>query len=1108
MTTPTPKITPLTDPDNVMWVVEMPAPAPTETVASVRRPKMATYATLIKTLTAAADPDFTEGEVKRDSKGRFAKKAGSKSAASPPSTTTPATPAPPAATSTSTGGKKMTNKVIYGKHPNGTIIASADGQHRMIFNAAGNNWTVQRRTPDGGWEVIDVLGKGAAYKKANELSALWQDPHDGTTEELTPVAAPAAPITGPFAPGWNDISGAGITPFKVLQILTSAKTQMPKPETMSADLMAQYIANIAQTYNVAPEHVVALMDEQRGDTLISDTMKEKLGGGPFPSSVYPTAAATKKAAATAKKAAAAVTPPTPTVAPAPTVAIPAKKTAKKTVAKTFSATNAPATQALNGEPFSLIDLTVQANASMKIANAHSQVLEAYANGDTALGDELADQLEVETHKYKEKYGTSWTPQHSVKVAEAYNKAVNPAIDPTPAPAPAISGPIPGANIGVGVGVKVKTISGTVGTVMGTGTLPNGNPGIQLQLPDGSSVIVPMSVPVKLSDAQAALVDTVPKPGTKVGSPPDEYTILDEVKADVTGMLFIKVSGPDGSILWLKPSEFDDMSETDPSLPAIGAEVSTPDGTGVVTNMAPSGTMAQVEFPGGATAMFNVNDLSVITPAPAPTATTSHAPGTAVSTMYGTGTVVSANPGGTYTINVSGGSSVTLPEGAISPITSATPVPTPPTPPAPPAMTYDANGVPQLTPAQQNDVHAQFQNAGVNWYNSSESLFDAAYAASQATGMSIEDVLKYADANFHNSSKDGGKPIQAKIAKWSKSSKGKAHIQAKLGTAAAAPVASTPPPASPGAAVPTPTPSSAPASTTSPDPSITGVPPLIQTQAFFQFTSGMMSLSDSPQALAQKAADVANSVGLTPEQVLKIVDEKKAAQAGVPNGSLFESKVMGHLAGNSFPTPTPTLPSVSPTGIPGVIGSTPFPPNPDYAILNESQATQLQYNMMVNSPPSWTNAQHSAVVSYTGGGYKAINRCLRLNKAFDCTPSVKGRIARATEAMRPTTEPITTFRGTELDMFGVSSVSELESMTGDVVRDLGFSSTSINPGSAFNGSVAMQIEIPPGTRGAYVANVSQFPGEREFVLAPGTRFRILEVVQDGSNARVRVEVVPA
>jgi hypothetical protein len=94
------------------------------------------------------------------------------------------------------------------------------------------------------------------------------------------------------------------------------------------------------------------------------------------------------------------------------------------------------------------------------------------------------------------------------------------------------------------------------------------------------------------------------------------------------------------------------------------------------------------------------------------------------------------------------------------------------------------------------------------------------------------------------------------------------------------------------------------------------------------------------------------------------------------------------------------------------------------------------------------------------------------------------------------------------MFGVSSVSELENMTGDVVRDLGFSSTSINPGSAFNGSVAMQIEIPPGTRGAYVANVSQFPGEREFLLAPGTRFRILEVVQDGSNARVRVEVIPA
>lgn len=261
-------MTPLTDPNNVMWVVETPAPdAPEETVASVkRRPKMAAYTSLLASLTAATDPNFKETTVKRDSKGRFAKKAGVKSAASPPpsppqqsqqlqdseeilnvylleqgastsaeadqyynqmydlraayqanygvawtpnahtaleeayeaeveayqaalSTATPATkkatsaaPAKKAAAPTpaSTTGKKMTNKVIYGKHANGTIIQSTDGQHRMIYNATGNNWTVQERTPDGGWTTTDILGKGAAYKKANELSTTFRCEHLST----------------------------------------------------------------------------------------------------------------------------------------------------------------------------------------------------------------------------------------------------------------------------------------------------------------------------------------------------------------------------------------------------------------------------------------------------------------------------------------------------------------------------------------------------------------------------------------------------------------------------------------------------------------------------------------------------------------------------------------------------------------------------------------------------------------------------------------------------------------------------------------------------------------------------------------------------------------
>jgi hypothetical protein len=1216
MTTPAPKKTSLTDLDNVMWVIERPPPGATaenETVASAGRgPRMTAYSTLLAAV--AGDPDFAEGKVKRDSKGRFAKKAGVKATASAPPTPSPqlrmsqtvmdaylvsqdppsgpgeadkafdafsdartayesqygpwspnahqqqedafeqelaawnaSPPTPsPAGTAKKTakkttakkaapasspapaasGGKKMTNKVIYAKHPNGTIINSTDGQHRMVFNAAGNNWTVQRRTPDGGWEVIDVLGKGAAYKKANELSALWDDPHDGTAEELTP-AAPAVDPTGPFAPGWNDLSGAGIGDFKKMQILTTANTQIPNPETMDPGLIMQHIANIAQTYNVAPEHVVALMDEQRGDTLVSETMQEKLAGGPFPPSIYPSAAAVKKAAATAKKAAAAVTPPAPTVAPSPSAPI-IKKVAKKAAPVNYSTANAPATKALNGEPHSVLELAKQSNASAKLSKLHSEMLEAYSNGDEALGDELAEEFDILAHNYKQKYGNQWTPKHGAKVAEAFEKSTTPT--PTPAsPAPTASVPtaassttLPGAKPGVGADAKVKLANGDVGTVLGSSTTSDGSPGVLVFLPSGTAVVVPIGEPTVVSDTAAGEMLSAPPVGSTVNIPAQgEFTIVGGLKVGGSGALYAKTMSPAGKIVWKKVSDLNKAlgapapaTSTTPTpaaaapLPAPlkkGATVMTPGGEGVVNTAAPGSDYVMVTFPStGTMSTYHVSDVSEITPPPTPTASTPHAPGTKVNTMYGVGTVVASLPDGKYSIMTPTGSTVTLPDGDISAITPATPPMTAPPPPPPSAMTYDANGVPVLTPAQQHSLTVQFQGSGVNWYNSSEAIFDAAYAASQATGMSIEDVLKYADANFHKSKKDGGKPMQAKISKWAKSSKGKAHMQATMGSAAAAPISASPPPAPAHAA-------------TSAD-DISNVPALKKTQALTQFTSGFVSLNDTPQSLAQKASDVANNLGLTPAQVLKIVDEKKAQQAGVPNGNLFENKVMGHLAGKPFPPPaaaTPSTPSSGGTSIPLAGTSTsyaamsaPFPPSPDFPLVSTSEATQLQASMEATTPPPWTATQRSAIVSYTGAGYQDMNKCLRFGT--NCTPSVQGRIKNASAAMRPTTQPITTFRGTNLAMFGVSNIAELEAMQGDVVYDPGFSSTSINPNSAFGGAVAMQIEIPAGSPGAYVANVSNYPNEQEFLLPPGTRFRIIEVsLEPGSSqARVRVEVVPA
>ena len=54
---------------------------------------------------------------------------------------------------------------------------------------------------------------------------------------------------------------------------------------------------------------------------------------------------------------------------------------------------------------------------------------------------------------------------------------------------------------------------------------------------------------------------------------------------------------------------------------------------------------------------------------------------------------------------------------------------------------------------------------------------------------------------------------------------------------------------------------------------------------------------------------------------------------------------------------------------------------------------------------------------------------------------------------------------------------------------------------------MEVEVPPGTPGAFVDHISLHKGEREWILAAGTNFKIMSVKKVGSQSIVRVRVVP-
>jgi len=159
----------------------------------------------------------------------------------------------------------------------------------------------------------------------------------------------------------------------------------------------------------------------------------------------------------------------------------------------------------------------------------------------------------------------------------------------------------------------------------------------------------------------------------------------------------------------------------------------------------------------------------------------------------------------------------------------------------------------------------------------------------------------------------------------------------------------------------------------------------------------------------------------------------------------------------------------------------------------------------------------AIESYTGGGYRSINKGLRgappppieeelgedalAAVALD-TVTLDSTIA----GVPPTTKPITTFRGTSAKALGIDgndeeSIREL-GRSGASFTDQGFVSTSLavstatsfGGGVSTGGNVTMEVRIPSGSRAMSMGRHSSvnLGGETEFevVLPPGTRFNIV------------------
>lgn len=192
---------------------------------------------------------------------------------------------------------------------------------------------------------------------------------------------------------------------------------------------------------------------------------------------------------------------------------------------------------------------------------------------------------------------------------------------------------------------------------------------------------------------------------------------------------------------------------------------------------------------------------------------------------------------------------------------------------------------------------------------------------------------------------------------------------------------------------------------------------------------------------------------------------------------------------------------------------------DYPTLTPTEASAMGTSMK-NKYGKWTPEQQKALYHYTGYAYGSMNGCLR--KPSTCTASTIKYNNDAAAGMRPTTKAIKTFRGAGWSSFGLgletSGLSEadrvkaLQAKVGKTVTEPGFLSTSVLPGKAFSGPLRIEVHAPPGTPAAYVSGAnSQHPNEKELLYAPGLEYRVVEVLPPNPSLGqyktvVRLEVV--
>lgn len=157
-------------------------------------------------------------------------------------------------------------------------------------------------------------------------------------------------------------------------------------------------------------------------------------------------------------------------------------------------------------------------------------------------------------------------------------------------------------------------------------------------------------------------------------------------------------------------------------------------------------------------------------------------------------------------------------------------------------------------------------------------------------------------------------------------------------------------------------------------------------------------------------------------------------------------------------------------------------------------------------------EKNAVLSYTRRSGFDVNKFLRgQDVGVDYTDLIERLDSAVSKQSELITEPIKVYRGVDLDAFGKDINSEnINDLIGTVFSDKGYMSTSVLKENAYIKEAVIEIDVPPGTNGAYIESLNGCDykyGQTEFLLGRDSNL-LIKSAEVGSNGKIfiKAEVV--